>query len=205
MLDGWFGIRATSKWAAVVLWISSLAIATPAWASNPWGRAVGEANCLHDVTEDLSHRAHRLFPSSPTTMLTCALDESACRLVELVKCSADWGLLQAGLHEFEHLQTHLCQAVANDCHMSRDRAIANYLRMVDDRFGDLVRDLSKCKVPLPNCPSPYPSHYHSSVPLPYSSNYFGAYPSIPPPIQPQPVGRPVSTEILSLLLSRAMR
>jgi hypothetical protein len=161
------GIRTVSNWVATLVCVASLAMSTPAWASNPWGRAVGEAQVLHNVTEDLRNRASRLFPNSPATRLACVLDESACGILDLVKCGADWGQLQTALHSFEHINTHLCRAVAADCHMSRDRTIANYLRIIDDRFGDLVRDLSKCKRPIPICPSPYDSYYPPQWPVPY--------------------------------------
>ncbi len=160
-----FEVRTMSNWATAVVCLVCLMGTTPAWASsNPWARAIGEAKCLHDVTEDLENRTHRLFPNSPATRLTCVLDDVACQLLEMVKCGADWGQLQAALRAFENIQMQVCRLVAADCHMVRDRTIANYLRMVDDRFRDLVRDLSKCKPPVPDCISPYPPHYHPSLP-----------------------------------------
>ena len=184
-MNKFFGNGSISKLALVLVWVGGIAVTKSVLASNPWGRAVGEAQCLHDVTEDLRNRANRLFPGCPATMLTCAIDESACRLLEMVKCGADWGQLQVSLQAFGDLSAHLCQAVASDCHMSRDRSIGNFLRMVDDRYGDLVRDLSKCKVPVPSCHSTYPNHYQSSYPPPYSSNGYDAYPNIPQPVLPQ--------------------
>ena len=185
-----FRNRSAARFAAALLWLGTVAITTPARASNPWGRAVGEAQCLHDVTEDLRNRAHRLFPAAPATALTCAIDESACQLLDLVKCGADWGQLQVALRRFGEIQAYLCRAITSDCHMSRDRTITNYLRMIDDRYGDLVRDLSKCKPPIPSCNTPYPSHYHPSLPLPfpqpYSGNDYGGYPDIQQSLQPQP-------------------
>ncbi len=182
VLDKLIRVRTVSNWAAAVIWIASFTIATPAQASNPWGRAVGEAQCLHDVTEDLENRTHRLFPNSPATSWTCLLDDAACQLLEMVKCGADWGQLQTALGSFQELNTHVCQLVASDCHMVRDRTIANYLRMVDDRYGDLVRDLSKCKPPVPSCNSPYSSHYHPSHPFPYPQSGLGGIPRIPQPV-----------------------
>jgi len=187
VVDWLIGTRTTSKLVAAILWISAIAVGVPAQASNPWGRAVGEAQGLHDVTEDLRNRAHRLCPGSVATTLACVTDEAACRLLEMVKGSADWGQLQLELQGFQQLQTQLCRAVADDCHLSRDRGIQNYLRMVDDRFGDLVRDLSKCKPPASNCHTDHSHYYQPSAPTPYSSNYYGAILRIPQPVQPQPV------------------
>ncbi|MDZ4848924.1 MAG: hypothetical protein SGI77_06495 [Pirellulaceae bacterium] len=177
------GTRKTTIFVLSMLCLIFLAASTPAQASNPWGRAVGEAQCLRDVTEDLSNRAHRLFPSCPATEFACALDESACRLREMVKCGADLGSIQAELNRFKEIQSLLCRAVSADFHVARDRSIQNYLRVIDDRYGDLVRDLAKCKPPVPDCRNPYPSHYHPPYPVPYSSS-FGSYPRTPQPVQP---------------------
>ncbi len=171
------GVRTVSSWAATLVCIASFSMSNSVLASNPWGRAVGEAQGLHDVTEDLRNRASRLFPTSPATRIACALDESACRILEMVKHGADWGQLQMALESFEHLNTHLCRAIAADCNMSRDRTIANYIRVVEDRFGDLVRDLSKCKRPVSVCPSPYDSYYPPQYPTPYP--HYGDEPRIP--------------------------
>lgn len=185
-LSAVIGTRTAFKWAAILFSIGHLVGASPVLASNPWGRAAGEAQCLRDVTEDLSNRAHRLFPSAPATAITCVLDESACRLREMVKCGADWNPLQGELQLFQGLQTQLCQTVTHDPCVARDRSIQNYLRMVDDRYGDLVRDLSKCKPPMPSCNSPYPTHYHPSGLTPYAQSSYGVYPTIPQPLQPRP-------------------
>ncbi len=181
------GTRTTSKWATMVLWVSSLVMAAPAYASNPWGRAVGEAQCLHDVTEDLRNRVNRLCPNSIASRLACVVDESACQILDMVKGGADWVQLQSHLQCFQQLESQLCHAVDDDCHLARDRGIQNYLRMIDDRFGDLVRDLSKCKPPAPNCHTAHSYSYQPSILIPYSSNNYGAIPRVPQPMQPQPV------------------
>jgi len=147
-------VRYASKLATAMVCLASLAATTPAWASNPWGRAVGEAHALHHVTEDLRNRVHRLFPHSPATPLTRVLDEMACQLRDMVKCGAEWGRLRSGLGAFQDLQRHVDRAIAVDCNLSQDRAIARYLRMIDDRYDDLVHDLSKCKPWIPGPPVP---------------------------------------------------
>ena len=161
------------------IWILGYSCVSTLMASNPWGRALGEADCLQDVTEDLRNRTHRLFSLAPSTALTCILDESAQRLREMVKCGADWRQLQFELQKFEEIKILLARTASEDCHVSRDRAIQNYLRSIDDRFGDLVRDLSKCKPPMPSCHSPYPTHPHSLWLTPNPSFYEGQYPSMP--------------------------
>ncbi len=146
---------------------------------NPWSRAVGEADCLHDVTEDLRNRIARLFPGSYSARLACALDESACGLLEMVKCGADYVHIQVGLQNFDSLRFQLCHAIVQDCRVHRDKGIDRYLSMVDDRFGDLVADLSKCKIPAPTSPIRpsvgYPSVWNLPpqghvLPRPYSSD-----------------------------------
>lgn len=179
----WIGTGKTTIFVLSIFCLSFLAASTPAQAGNPWGRAVGEAKGLRDVTEDLSNRAHRLFPSCPATEFACLLDESAYRIREMVKCGADLGSIQAELNRFSEIQSLLCSAVSADFHVARDRGIQNYLRAVDDRYGDLVRDLAKCKPPVPDCRSPYPSHYHPPYPGPYSSS-FGSYPRPSQSVQP---------------------
>ena len=215
---GWFERRNALRWLSVVIALGSLTWSSAARASNPWGRAVGEAHGVQHVTEDLRNRAHRLYAGSPVTALTCAMDDAAIRLVELVKCGADWGALQIELRGFEHLKSHLAHLVPLDCHMNRDRTIAHYLRMIEDRFGDLVRDLSKCKIPVPGHQHP---HFHTDLLIPHSYSDFAppAYAPPPPVVVPRapeywqgsvprettPADRPVSSEILAMLISRALR
>ena len=184
-MDQLMRTRTTSKWATMFLWASSLVMAVPAYASNPWGRAVGEAQCLHDVTEDLRNRVNRLCPNSIASQLACVVDESACQILDMAKGGADWGQLQSHLQCFQQLEAQLCHAVADDCHLARDRGIQNYLRMVDDRYGDLVRDLSKCKPPAPSCHTAHSYTYQPSILIPYSSNDYGANRRVPQPVQPQ--------------------
>lgn len=180
---GWgraFQARIASLGLAVVLTLGGIGDSKTVEAGyNPWSRAVGEADCLHDVTEDLRNRIARLFPGSYSARLACALDESACGLLEMVKCGAAYTHIQLGLQTFDGLRFQLCHAIVQDCRVHRDKGIDRYLSMVDDRFGDLVADLSKCKIPAPTCPSHPSVGFGSSwnlppqghvLPRPYSSD-----------------------------------
>jgi hypothetical protein len=118
-------------------------------ATNPWGRTIGEAIALRDVTRDMRNRAERLFARSPIAYLATVQNETACRLYEAIQCGAPSYHLSRMLQEFQIVQSRLNESICVDRIAANDHGLRNYQRLVEDRFLDLTRDLERC-----NCSSP---------------------------------------------------
>jgi hypothetical protein len=145
----------TVTWAIGV----SLCGLSPVHASNPWGRTIGEAIALRDVTRDMRNRSERLFPRTPISFLATAQNETACRISESIQHGAPGQLISAMLGEFQLIQERLNQAICIDRFAANDHGLKTYRRLVEDRFLDLRRDLERC-----NCTTPRA--------LPYSTYRF---------------------------------
>ena len=116
----------------------------PVHASNPWGRAVGEAIALRDVTRDMRNRSERLFPRTPIAFLATAQNETACNLYNAIQRGAPGQVIATLLAEFQLVQSRLHQAVCVDRIAANDHGLRTYRRLVKDRFLDLTRDLDRC-------------------------------------------------------------
>jgi hypothetical protein len=175
--------------SSLLLAVVSLMTPSSALASNPWSRAVGEADELHDSTEDLRNRMHRLYLASPATSLSCSLDELAHQIEEMVKCGADYNQLQWSLQSFQTLEQQVAYAIAADCRIHSDRSIRHYVERIEEDYRDLVRDLSKCQIPVCTTNHRHVSPYPIVLPQPYPQPHYGAKPSLPSPpvVQPWPV------------------
>jgi hypothetical protein len=153
-------------------------------ATNPWSRAIGEAVELQDATEDLRNRLSRLYPGSLSAVGACQLDESASHLRDLIKYGADFHHLQADLEHVSLQQQELCRRVACEYRIHLDDGVRSHLRRVDDRLEALIRDLSKCSVPMTwSAPSPWSGPDYPPSPIPFFSNrpIIPASPTYAPP------------------------
>jgi hypothetical protein len=133
---------------------------SPAHATNPWGRTIGEAIVLRDVTRDMRNRSERLFARSPIAYLATVQNETACRLYEAIQCGAPGHHVSRLLEEFQVVQSRLNQSICFDRIAANDHGLRTYRRLVEDRFLDLTRDLERCHCSTPRVlqSSPYSTY-----------------------------------------------
>lgn len=129
----------------------------PVHASNPWGRTIGEAIALRDVTRDMRNRSERLFPRTPISYLATVQNETACRIYEAIQQGAPGQLISGMLGEFQLIQERLNQVICVDRFAANDPGLKTYRRLVEDRFRDLTRDLERCSCATPR-PLPYSTY-----------------------------------------------
>ncbi|MCY2974164.1 MAG: hypothetical protein NTW52_05795 [Planctomycetota bacterium] len=154
-------LSSSSLAVVVVAWLigASLCGLSPAHASNPWGRTVGEAIALRDVTRDMRNRSERLFPRTPIAFLATAQNETACNIYAAIQQGAPGHLILGMLGEYQRIQQRLNQVICVDRFAANDHGLRTYRRLVEDRFLDLTKELERC-----NCGTPRP--------LPYSTYRF---------------------------------
>jgi hypothetical protein len=132
--------------------------------SNPWGRAVGEAIALRDVSKDMRNRSERLFPRSAVAYLAIAQNECACQILDAMQGGAPGPHITGLLRTFQVIQSKFNQAICGNRIASSDHGLKNYRRLVEDRLLDLTRDLERCTPPHEHCYSSYRFEEQSFLP-----------------------------------------
>ncbi len=185
-----------SSHAVVVAWTIGVSLCglSPVHASNPWGRTIGEAIALRDVTRDMRNRSERLFPKTPIAFLATSQNETACHVYEAIQQGAPVQLIAGMLGEFQRIQQRLNQVICVDRFAANDHGLRNYRRLVEDRFLDLTKDLERCNCATPR-PLPSYSTYRFDEQLflgqPFSRQPFSRQPFTGQPFTGQPfTGQP---------------
>ena len=147
-------------------------------AGNPWSAAVGEATAVQGRTEDILERVHEKYPRSFVAQPAAMLDNSACRLVEMLKSGAHCDQVRFGLEQTNRLWRHVSFMIESDCHMRTDRTMRTYMESLDRRIARLVTAIQHA---MKRNPGP--------IPIPFSFDV----PHAPPFPQPDlPFSRPPS-------------
>lgn len=107
-------------------------------AGNPWRAAVGEATAVQSRTEDILERVHEKYPRSFVAQPAAILDNSACRLVEMLKSGAECDQVRLGLDQTNRLWQHVAAMIESDCHMRTDRNLRTYMESLDRRIARLA-------------------------------------------------------------------
>lgn len=173
----------TAAWAIG----ASLFGLSPAHASNPWGRAIGEAIALRDVTRDMRNRSERLFPRTPIAFLATAQNETACNIYAAIQQGAPGHLIVGMLGDFQRIQQRLNQVICIDRFAANDHGLRTYRRLVEDRFLDLRKDLERCNCAMPR-PLPSYSTYRFDEQLLLGQPFIGQ-PFIESPARPSQLRR----------------
>lgn len=143
-------------------------IALPAGEAmaNAWASSVGEARAVQNRTEDIVQRLNRTFPHCEVTLVASVLDNSACQLVEVVKCGGSWHQVQATLARTCSLAGQVNALVNADHHVRNDRRICDYLNDLSKRMERLRCSLDKdfARTQPKFCPPPVVSRFYGSQP-----------------------------------------
>lgn len=156
-------------WIGLVLgaWSGLLQIAV---AGNPWSSAVGEAIAVQGRTEDILERVHEKYPRSFVAQPAAMLDNSACRLVELLKSGAHCDQVRFGLEQTNRLWQHVAAMIESDCQMRTDRTLRTYMESLDRRIARLVTAIQHAMKRNPGprqIPFGFEAPYAPYQPLPF--------------------------------------
>ena len=128
--------------------------------ANPWSRALGDAKYVQYRTKDIAERLNREFPYSQVTMAALQMDNSACQLLDTVKCGAAWGQVQASLSRTCAYAGQVNELVNADCQVRNDRRTRDYINDLSKRIERLHCSLDKAyELTQPKfCAPPVTSH-----------------------------------------------
>ncbi|HUP79646.1 MAG TPA: hypothetical protein VM260_13930, partial [Pirellula sp.] len=128
--------------------------------ANPWARALGDAKHVQNRTKDIAERLNREFPYNQVTMVALQMDNSACQVLEAVKCGASWGQIQASLSRTCAYAGQVNELVNADCHVRNDRRTRDYINDLSKRIERLHCSLDKAfELTQPKfCAPPVPSN-----------------------------------------------
>ncbi|MBM3963460.1 MAG: hypothetical protein FJ308_00095 [Planctomycetes bacterium] len=141
--------------------VFGMTIALGAWsgfpqiavAGNPWSSAIGEAIAVQGRTEDILERVHQKYPRSFVAQPAATLDNSACRLVELLKTGAHCDQVRFGFEQTHQLWRHVAAMMESDCHMRNDRTMRSYMESLDRRMARMAiavqHAMKRTPVPVP--------------------------------------------------------
>lgn len=150
-------------------------------AGNPWSSAIGEAIAVQGRTEDILERVHQKYPRSFVAQPSAMLDNSACRLVELLKSGAHCDQVRFGFEQTHQLWRHVAAMIESDCHMRSDRTMRSYMESLDRRMARLATAIQHAMKRTPG-PVPIPFAFDA----PYAQHQSPLFPqqvfphSIPP-------------------------
>lgn len=152
-----------------------------AHAGNPWSTAVGEAVAVQSRTEDILERVHEKYPRSFVAQPVAMLDNSACRLVEMLKSGANCDQVRFGLEQTNRLWRHVAGLIETDCQMRTDRTLRTYMESLDRRIARLVTAIQHSMKRAPG-PMPVPFGFEA----PYGPPQPYPFPEPVPPYSAQP-------------------
>ena len=112
-------------------------------SANPWSRTLGDAKYVQYRTKDIAERLNREFPYSQVTMVALQMDNSACQLLDAVKCGAAWGQVQASLSRTCAYAGQVNELVNADCHVRNDRRTRDFINDLSKRIERLHCSLDK--------------------------------------------------------------
>jgi hypothetical protein len=127
----------------ILMAIGLLWMSIPSAFANQWAPSVGEAKEVQFRTRDIVDRSNRLFPYCPVAQSAMILDNSACQLVESVKCGASWEQVQMALARTCSLAGQLNSIINADCEVRNDRRTRDYMLDLSKRIERLRCSLDK--------------------------------------------------------------
>ena len=124
---------------AVFVAIGLIALMAPSTFANPWSWTLGDARSVQCRTKDIAERLNREFPYSQATMVALQMDNSACQLVDAIKCGASWEQVQSLVSRTCAIAGQVNQLANSDCHVRNDRRTRDYINDLSKRIERLRR------------------------------------------------------------------
>jgi hypothetical protein len=145
----------------LMAWMASTACA------NPWSWTLGDARAVQRKTEDIAERLNREFPYSQATLIALQMDNSACQLVESIKCGASWEQVQSLLSRTCVLAGQVNELANADCHVRNDRRTRDYINELSKRIERLHCNLDKAFAKTQPTFCPPASRHGTTFGVPY--------------------------------------